>query len=48
MQSVIRVGDKTKRQKKTDIGHSPLTLYEQAQEAACHLYRRQGQPLELP
>ena len=46
MKSVIRVGDKTKHHKKTDIGHSPLTRF-RSQRMKWHakLHRGQGKPL---
>jgi len=46
MKSVIRVGNKTKRQKKTDIGHSALTRFRsQRKKRHSKLYRGQGKPL---
>jgi hypothetical protein len=46
MKSVVRVGDKLKRQKKTDIGHSPLTRFRSKRKKRhAKLYRGQGKPL---
>jgi len=46
MKSIIRVGNKTKRQKKTDIGHSPLTRFRsQRKKRHAKLYHGQGKPL---
>jgi hypothetical protein len=46
MKSVIRVGNKIKRQKKTDIGHSPLTRFRSRRKKRhAKLYRGQGKPL---
>lgn len=46
MKAVIRVGNKTKRQKKTDIGHFPLTRFRNRRKKRhAKLYRGQGKPL---
>jgi hypothetical protein len=46
VKSIIRVGDKTKRQKKTAIGHSPLTRFRSKRKKRhAKLYRGQGKPL---
>jgi hypothetical protein len=46
MKSVIRVGNKIKRQKKTDIGHSALTRFRSRRKKRhAKLYRGQGKPL---
>ena len=46
MKSIIRVGNKTKRQKKTDIGHSPLTRFpSKRKKRHAKLYHGQGKPL---
>ena len=46
MKSVIRVGNKIKRQKKTDIGHSSLTRFRSKRKKRhAKLYRGQGKPL---
>jgi hypothetical protein len=46
VKSIIRVGDKTKRQKKTSIGHSPLTRFRnKRKKRQAKLYRGQGRPL---
>ena len=46
MKSIIRVGNKTKRQKKTDIGHSPLTRFRsKSKKRHAKLYHGQGKPL---
>ena len=47
MKSVIRVGNNTKRQQKTDIGHSPLTRFRSKRKKrhANKIYRGQGKPL---
>jgi len=46
MKSVIRVGNKTKRQKKTDTGHSALTRFgSKRKKRHSKLYCGQGKPL---
>jgi hypothetical protein len=46
MKSMVRVGDRTKRQKKTSIGHSPLTRFRsKRKKQGAKLYRGQGKPL---
>jgi hypothetical protein len=46
MKAVCRVGNKTKRQKQTDIGHSPLTRFRSKRKKRhAELYRGQGRPL---
>ena len=43
MQSLIRVGNKIRRQKKTDIGHSPLMRFRSKRKKQhAKLYRGQG------
>lgn len=43
MKSFIRVGNKTKRQKKTTIGHSSLTRFtNKDKKRRAKLYRGQG------
>jgi hypothetical protein len=53
MKSLIRVGNKTKRQnkrqKKTDIGHSPRTRFRsKRRKQHARLYRGEGKPIEIP
>lgn len=46
MKARIRVGDRLKRQKKTSIGHSPLTRFRSKRKKRnAKLYRGQGKPL---
>jgi len=46
MKSMIRVGDRIKRQKKTAIGHSPLTRFRSKRKKRhAKLYRGQGKAL---
>jgi hypothetical protein len=46
MKTIIRVGNKIRRQKKTDIGHSPLTRFtSKRKKRHAKRYRGQAKPL---
>jgi hypothetical protein len=49
MKSDICLGNKTKRQRKIDFGHSPLTRVRSTRKKRhAKLYHGQGKPLAIP